>query len=43
MPVFLGAGVPLLGGRGVQERLRILESTPYPDGVLQVRYASALR
>jgi dihydrofolate reductase len=41
MPVILGAGIPLLGGSVVRERLRVLESTPYPDGVLQVRYTSA--
>ena len=41
IPVILGDGVPLLGGAGVEQRLRLLDTTPYRDGVLQVRYASA--
>jgi dihydrofolate reductase len=39
MPVALGDGVPLLGGAGVRQGLRLLDTVRYADGVLQVRYA----
>jgi dihydrofolate reductase len=39
MPVILGQGIRVLGGRGEPEPLRLLEATPYPGGVMQLRYA----
>lgn len=39
MPVILGGGVPLFGERGPAERLRLLDTVAYADGVVQVRYA----
>lgn len=41
MPVILGGGVPLFAGPGSQERLRVVESRTYDDGVVQVRYIAA--
>lgn len=38
MPVVLGSGVGMLGGAGTERRLRLEESTRYPDGVVQLRY-----
>jgi dihydrofolate reductase len=41
MPVALGAGIGLFGTSGPLERLLHLETTEFPDGVLQVRYSPA--
>lgn len=38
MPVILGSGIPIFGGSGSEQRLRLVQTTPYPDGVLQLRY-----
>jgi dihydrofolate reductase len=38
MPVVLGGGVPLFAADGPQERLRLIESTPFESGVIQARY-----
>jgi len=38
IPVILGDGIALFGGSGAEQRLQLVESTPYPDGVLQLRY-----
>lgn len=38
IPIILGEGIPLFGAPGPQRRLRLLESTPYPDGIVQLRY-----
>ena len=39
MPVVLGGGIPLFAGPGPRERLRLLDTTRYGDGVVQLRYA----
>jgi len=41
MPVVLGGGVPLFAGLGPQECLRLVESTAFADGVVQLRYERA--
>lgn len=41
MPVTLGAGIGIFGASGPLERLQLLETTEFPDGVLQVRYSPA--
>jgi dihydrofolate reductase len=38
IPVILGAGIPLLGGSGSVQRLQLVDTKQYPDGVLQLRY-----
>jgi dihydrofolate reductase len=38
MPVILGAGIPLLAASGPAERLRLVDSTSFPSGVIQARY-----
>jgi dihydrofolate reductase len=38
IPVVLGGGVPMLGGSGPVQRLRLVDTKRYPDGVLQLRY-----
>jgi dihydrofolate reductase len=38
IPVLLGTGVPLLGGCAASNTLRLVDSTTYPDGVMQVVY-----
>ncbi|MGH8477459.1 MAG: dihydrofolate reductase family protein [Methylococcales bacterium] len=41
IPVFLGAGRPLFDSGGHVENLRLVESKPYPSGLVQVRYVRA--
>lgn len=41
IPVVLGSGVGLLGGRGSLDQLRLIDTKRYPDGVLQCRYRPA--
>lgn len=38
IPVILGSGIPLFGAPGPQQRLRLVETTSYPDGLVQSRY-----
>ena len=38
IPAILGSGVPLFGASGPEERLRLVDVTPYADGVVQLRY-----
>lgn len=38
IPVILGGGVALFGGAGPTQRLRLVDTKSYPDGVLQARY-----
>jgi len=38
IPVFLGAGRPLFASGGSIVSLRLVESKPYPSGLVQVRY-----
>lgn len=40
-PVLLGDGVPLFPGTPPRTDLRLLETTPYPDGLVQLRYRQA--
>jgi len=40
IPVILGGGIPLFSPRGHSERLNLLESKSYTDGVVQLRYTS---
>lgn len=41
VPVFLGAGRPLFAGSGPVENLRLVETKPYPSGLVQVQYVQA--
>lgn len=41
IPVILGAGRPLFAGNGPVENLRLVESKPYPSGLVQVKYVQA--
>jgi dihydrofolate reductase len=41
IPSVLGSGVPLFEGPGDIHSLRLIESKPYPSGVVQVRYRRA--
>jgi dihydrofolate reductase len=38
IPVILGAGIPLFAASGPVERVQLAESTPYPNGVIRLRY-----
>jgi dihydrofolate reductase len=42
VPLLLGAGIPLFGGPGARENLRLIGSRTYPTGIVQLRYARAL-
>lgn len=37
--VILGRGVPLFAGTGRRRSLRLVNATPYPSGLVQLRYA----
>ena len=39
IPVILGAGIPLFGVAGLQEKLRLVEYKVYPNGVIQLKYS----
>ena len=41
IPIVLGAGIPLFGGVGPEERLKLVESTSYSSGLVQQRYLRA--
>jgi dihydrofolate reductase len=41
IPVLLGAGVPLLGAEGSHEDLRLVGTTRYGNGIVQLRYMPA--
>jgi len=38
IPVILGSGIPLFGAPGPQQRLRLVDTTSYPNGLVQSRY-----
>ena len=38
IPVILGSGIPLFGASGPQQRLRLVETASYPNGLVQSRY-----
>ncbi len=38
MPVILGGGIPLFGAPGPIDRLELMDSTPYPNGVVMLWY-----
>jgi len=38
IPVILGGGIPLFADSAPLERLTLCESTPYPGGIVQLRY-----
>jgi dihydrofolate reductase len=40
IPVILGSGVPMFGGSGPGERLRLVDTKTYPDGVVQSHFES---
>jgi len=42
IPVLLGAGIPMFDGPGSAEKLQLLSSRPYSNGIIQLRYASVL-
>lgn len=41
VPVFLGAGKPLFASGGFVENVHLVQSKPYPSGLVQVIYARA--
>lgn len=41
LPIVLGSGIPLFGSIGVEVPLRLIESTAFRNGFVQVRYAVA--
>ena len=41
VPVILGRGIPLFAGTAACRRLRLLSATPYPSGLVQLRYGPA--
>ena len=38
IPVVLGKGIPLFAAASRQDTLRLVESKPYPNGVIQLNY-----
>ncbi len=38
IPIILGAGIPLFAAPGAPERLTLVESTPYPNGIVMLHY-----
>jgi dihydrofolate reductase len=38
IPIILGAGIPLLGSPGPQEKLNLIECKPFPSGAVLLRY-----
>lgn len=38
IPRLLGRGIPLFDGDGPEVRLTLVQSTPYPNGIVQSRY-----
>ena len=38
VPVILGRGIPMLASGGTFRALKLVESTPYPSGIVQLRY-----
>lgn len=38
IPTMLGSGIPLFGGPGPQEDLKLVECKPYPNGLVQLHY-----
>lgn len=40
IPVFIGEGIPLIAPRHRDLPLRLLECTPYEDGVVRLRYST---
>jgi dihydrofolate reductase len=41
IPVLLGSGIPLFGGPGATESLKLLGSRAYGNGIVQLRYRRA--
>jgi dihydrofolate reductase len=41
VPVILGGGSPLFGGTSKRQALRLLSASSYPNGLVQLRYATA--
>lgn len=41
IPIILGAGIPLFAAPGAPERLTLVESTPYPNGIVMLHYRPA--
>jgi dihydrofolate reductase len=40
VPVILGRGIPLFAGTARRHELRLVAATPYPSGLVQLRYES---
>ena len=38
IPIVLGNGIPLFGASGIWQQLQLVETTPYPSGVVQLHY-----
>ncbi len=38
VPTFIGEGIPLIAARHLEVPLRLLETKPFPDGVVQLHY-----
>jgi dihydrofolate reductase len=41
VPVILGGGSPLFAGTSKRQALRLLSASSYPNGLVQLRYATA--
>jgi dihydrofolate reductase len=41
VPAILGRGIPLFAGATRRHELRLVAATPYPSGLVQLRYATA--
>ena len=40
VPIILGRGVPLFAGAPTRRALTLVSATPYPDGLVQLRYVA---
>jgi dihydrofolate reductase len=43
IPIVLGAGIPLLASGSRQDPLRLVETRPYPNGLVRLSYETSVR